>query len=109
MKPFAIAGIKMKVSAIASNVEMMKLKIDITINLYPWIEMAVFSELCAFEPLTYPVQKIPNNFEGEMQALAKKYGICLLPGSIFEKSESNIYTTARVIKPQRKIVSGVKN
>jgi hypothetical protein len=37
MKPFAIAGIQMKVSAVASNVEMMKLKIDITMNLYPWI------------------------------------------------------------------------
>jgi hypothetical protein len=56
MKPFAIAGIQMKVSAVASNVEMMKLKIDITMNLYPWIEMIVFSELCAFGPLSHAAQ-----------------------------------------------------
>jgi predicted amidohydrolase len=105
MKPFAIAGIQMKVSAVASNVEMMKLKIDITMNLYPWIEMIVFSELCAFGPLTHAAQPFPNNFEAEMQAKAKEYGVWLLPGSIFEKSEGNIYNTASVINPQGEVVT----
>lgn len=105
MKPFAIAGIQMKVSAVASNVEMMKLKIDITMNLYPWVEMIMFSELCAFGPLTHTAQVIPNNFEAEMQAKAKQYGIWLLPGSIFEKSEGKIYNTASVINPAGEIVT----
>jgi predicted amidohydrolase len=105
MKPFAIAGIQMKVSAVSSNVEMMKLKIDITMNLYPWIEMIVFSELCAFGPLTHAAQPFPNNFEAEMQAKAKEYGVWLLPGSIFEQSEGNIYNTASVINPQGEVVT----
>ncbi|MGB4839981.1 MAG: carbon-nitrogen hydrolase family protein [Saprospiraceae bacterium] len=105
MKPFAIAGIQMKVSAVASNVEMMKLKIDITMNLYPWIEMIMFSELCAYGPLTHTAQPIPNNFEAEMQAIAKKYGIWLLPGSIFEQSEGKLYNTATVINPHGEIVN----
>ncbi len=105
MKPFAIAGIQMKVSAVVSNVEMMKLKIDITMNLYPWIEMIMFSELCAYGPLTYTAQPIPNDFEAEMQAMAKKYGIWLLPGSIFEKSDDKLYNTATVINPEGEIVT----
>jgi predicted amidohydrolase len=105
MKPFAIAGIQMKVSAIVSNVEMMKLKIDITMNLYPWIEMIMFSELCAYGPLTHAAQPIPNNFEKEMQAKAKQYGIWLLPGSIFEKSDDKIYNTASVINPEGEVVT----
>ena len=105
MRPFAIAGIQMKVSAVASNVEMMKLKIDITMNLYPWIEMIVFSELCAFGPLTHAAQAIPNDFEKVMQAKAKQYGIWLLPGSIFEKTGGNIYNTASVINPQGEVVT----
>ena len=105
MRPFAIAGIQMKVSAVASNVEMMKLKIDITMNLYPWIEMIVFSELCAFGPLTFAAQPIPNTFEKEMQEKAKQYGVWLLPGSIFEKSEGNIYNTASVINPAGEVVT----
>jgi predicted amidohydrolase len=105
MRPFAIAGIQMKVSAIASNVEMMKLKLNITMSLYPWVEMVVFSELCAYGPLTHTAEAIPGNFEQEMQAMAKKHGIWLLPGSIFEKSEGHIYNTATVINPQGEIVT----
>jgi predicted amidohydrolase len=105
MRPFAIAGIQMKVSAVVPNVEMMKLKLDITMNLYPWIEMVMFSELCAYGPLTYTAQEVPNHFEAEMQAMAKKYGIWLLPGSIFEKTADAIYNTATVINPQGEIVN----
>jgi predicted amidohydrolase len=105
MRPFAIAGIQMKVSAVTSNVEMMKLKLDITMNLYPWIEMVVFSELCAFGPLTHYAQELPCAFEAEMQAMAKKYGIWLLPGSIFEKRDDRIYNTATVINPDGEIIS----
>ena len=104
-KPFAIAGIQMKTSSVVSNVEMMKLKLDITMNLYPWIEMVVFSELCAFGPLIHFAQEFPCNFEKEMQEKAKKYGIWLLPGSVFEKSEGNIYNTASVINPQGEVVT----
>ena len=105
MRPFAIAGIQMKVSAVGSNVEMMKLKINITMSIYPWVEMIVFSELNAYGPLTHNAQEIPGSFEQEMQAMAKKHGIWLLPGSIFEKSEGNIYNTATVINPEGEIVT----
>jgi len=105
MKPFAVAGIQMKVSAIVPNVEMMKLKINITMNLYPWVEMIVFSELSPYGPFTKTAQPIPNNFEAEMQALAKKYGIWLLPGSIFESRNDKIYNTASVINPNGEIVN----
>ena len=95
----------MKVSAIAPNVEMMKLKINITMSIYPWVEMIVFSELNAYGPLTHNAQEIPGSFEHEMQAMAKKHKIWLLPGSIFEKSAGNIYNTATVINPQGEIVN----
>jgi predicted amidohydrolase len=105
MKPFAIAGVQMKVSAVHSNVEMMKLKLDITMNLYPWVEMVVFSELCGYGPLLHTAQEVPGAFEQEMQAMAKKYGIWLLPGSIFEKRDGLIFNTASVINPQGEIVT----
>jgi len=105
MKAFAIAGIQMKVSAVVPNVELMKLKINITMNLYPWVQMIVFSELCAYGPLLHAAQEMPCGFENEMQALAKKYGIWLLPGSIFEKRDGKIYNTATVINPEGEIVT----
>lgn len=105
MKPFAVAGIQMKVSAVVPNVDMMKLKLDITMNLYPWVEMVVFSELCAYGPLLHNAQEVPGDFEEQMKAMAKKYGIWLLPGSIFEKSEDKIYNTATVINPEGEVVT----
>jgi len=105
MRPFAIAGIQMKVSAVASNVPMMKVKLDIAMSLYPWVEMVVFSELNGYGPLTHTAQEVPGNFEAEMQAMAKKHGIWLIPGSIFEKTEGAIYNTATVINPQGEIVT----
>lgn len=105
MIPFTIAGIQMQVSAMQSNVEMMKTKLDIAMHLYPSIQMVLFSELCAYGPLTYHAQEVPGVFEAKMQELAKKYGIWLLPGSIFEKAGDKIYNTATVINPSGEIVT----
>jgi len=105
MKPFAIAGVQMKVYATQSNVEMMKVKLDILMNLYPWVEMVVFSELCAYGPLIHTAQEIDGPFELEMKRMAKKHGIWLLPGSIFEKRGDDVYNTATVYNPDGEVVT----
>jgi len=105
MKPFAIAGVQMKVFATQSNVEMMKVKLDILMNLYPWVEMVVFSELCAYGPLIHTAQEIEGPFELEMKRMAKKHGIWLLPGSIFEKRGDDVYNTATVYNPDGEVVT----
>ncbi|WP_340105760.1 carbon-nitrogen hydrolase family protein [Rhodohalobacter sp. 8-1] len=105
MRPFAIAGVQMKVFATQSNVEMMKVKLDILMNLYPWVEMVVFSELCAYGPLIHTAQQVDGPFELEMKRMAKKHGIWLLPGSIFEKRGDQVYNTATVYNPQGEVVT----
>jgi predicted amidohydrolase len=105
MKPFAIAGVQMKVFATQSNVEMMKVKLDILMNLYPWVEMVVFSELCACGPLIHTAQEIDGPFELEMKRMAKKHGIWLLPGSIFETKGDDVYNTATVYNPDGEVVT----
>ncbi len=105
MKPFTIAGIQMKVSATQSNVEMMKLKLDITMNIYPAVDLVVFSELCGYGPLTYYAQEMPGFFEAEMKAQAKKHKVWLVPGSVFEKVDDKIYNTALVINPEGEVVA----
>jgi predicted amidohydrolase len=105
MKSFSIAGIQMKVSATYSNVEAMKLKLNILMNIYPWVDMVLFSELCAYGPLTHNAVEFPCEFEHEMQQLAAEHKIWLLPGSIFEKRGNKIYNTASVINPKGEIVT----
>lgn len=105
MKPFAIAGVQMRVSAAVPNVDAMLLKLDILMNIYPWVDMVVFSELCAYGPLTYHAQEVPGEFEQRMCAAAAKHGVWLLPGSIFERANGNIYNTASVINPEGSVVA----
>lgn len=110
MKPFSIAGIQMRTGSSHSNVEAMKLKLDLLMNIYPWVDMVLFSELCAYGPHTTHAQAVPGEFEQEMCAAAAKHGIWLLPGSIFERARDNageerIYNTASVIDPEGSVIA----
>ncbi len=105
MQPFSIAGVQMRVSASVSNVAAMLLKLDILMNIYPWVDMVVFSELCGYGPLTYHAQAVPGAFEQEMCAAAAKHGVWLLPGSVFERRDGHVYNTASVINPQGSVVT----
>lgn len=105
MKPFSIAGIQMRVSASYSNVEAMKLKLGILMNIYPWVDMAVFSELCAHGPLTHFALDRIEDFEEPMQEMAVRHKVWLLPGSVFHKVDGKIYNVASVIDPSGKIVA----
>ena len=48
MKPFSIAGIQMRTTTAQANVEAMKTKLDLLMAIYPWVDMVMFSELCAY-------------------------------------------------------------
>jgi deaminated glutathione amidase len=104
MTPFSIAGIQMNVSAAHSNVAMMKHKINVLTSVYPWVQMVMFSELCAFGPLTSHAKRFPNETEHEFREIAKKHGIWLIPGTMFQKKEDKIYNTASVIDPNGEVV-----
>ena len=105
MKPFSLAGIQMRTSSAVPNVEAMKTKLDLLMAIYPWVDMVMFSELCAYGPLTTHAQAVPGEFEQEMCAMAAKHGIWLLPGSIFELKDGHIYNTATVIDPEGSVVT----
>lgn len=104
MRSFSIAGIQMPVSAVQSNVPAMLRKLDILMSVYPWVQMVVFSELCAFGPLTYYAQKFPNPIEESFRAAARKHGIWLVPGTMFRRVGPTIFNTATVINPAGDVV-----
>ena len=110
MKPFSIAGIQMRTTTAHANVEAMKTKLDLLMAIYPWVDMVMFSELCAYGPHITHAQAVPGEFEQEMCAMAAKHGIWLLPGSIFERAknaagETVVYNTATVIDPEGSVVT----
>lgn len=104
MKPFAIAGMQLELSAVRENVTHMGERLDVLMSVYPWVQMVVFSELAAFGPLVTNAMPLENETVRTFQSWAKKHGIWLVPGSMFERSEAGIYNTATVIDPSGGIV-----
>ncbi|RMF34852.1 MAG: carbon-nitrogen hydrolase family protein [Alphaproteobacteria bacterium] len=106
MTPFAIAGIQMHVAALHSNVEGMRHRLDVLMARFPWTQMVVFSELAPFGPLDRFAQPFPNDTLARFQEDARRHGVWLLPGSMFEKREDGrIFNTAVVIDPEGEIVA----
>lgn len=105
MSQFSIAGVQMFVSATVSNVEMMKHKIDLTVSVYPWVDMIMFSELCAFGPLTHNALEDMSAFEHEFCELAKRHSIWIVPGTLYQKRGEEIFNTTMAISPEGVVVS----
>ncbi|MEW2911267.1 carbon-nitrogen hydrolase family protein [Leisingera sp. JC11] len=106
MTPFAIAGVQMHVGALHSNVEAMRHRIEILMARFPWTQMVLFSELAPYGPLDRFAQPFPNDAIQQFQEDARRFGIWLIPGSMFEKTEDGrILNTSVVINPQGEIVA----
>lgn len=104
MIPFAIAGVQMSLSAIHSNVDRMITRLNVLMQIYPWVQMVVFSELAPFGPLLANAQPFPSDTEAQFQELAYRHKIWLLPGSMFERDGDHIYNTTSVIDPAGNVV-----
>jgi predicted amidohydrolase len=104
MKPFAIAGMQLELSALHENVTQMGARLDVLMHVYPWVQMVVFSELAPFGPLLANAQTFPNATEEAFQNWARKHEIWLIPGSMYEREGDRIYNTTSVIDPDGKIV-----
>lgn len=105
MKQFSIAGVQMYVGATASNIEMMKHKVELTVSIYPWVNMIMFSELCAYGPLTNNALVDISGFEKEFCDLARTHSVWIVPGSIYQRRGEEIYNTTMAISPDGEIVS----
>ena len=88
-----------------NNVEQMRHRLDVLMHLYPWVQMVVFSELAAHGPAPHSAQPAGGGFEKEFKEMARRHGIWLVPGSIFEKRDGAIYNMTPVVSPEGEIVA----
>ena len=104
MTMLGIAGIQMPVSAIANNIDMMERYASHVRKRFPWVTVMVFSELCVFGSNPAHAQTMPGEAENRLQAIAAKYGMWLIPGTMFEKLDGKIYNTTPIISPEGIVV-----
>jgi predicted amidohydrolase len=104
MKNVAIAGLQLN-AANGNNLDSMESEIDAAVRRFPWLDMVVLAELNAFGGSTEHAQPMPGPAEQRFCEAARRHGIWLLPGSMFEKTNGHIYNTAPVINPDGEVIA----
>ena len=89
MSQFAIAGLQLEVSG-KDNRYLIQKEIERTLRLYPWVQMVVIGELATFGADKSFAQELPGEVENFYCRIAKYLGICLVPGSVYEKVGEDI-------------------
>jgi deaminated glutathione amidase len=103
MTQFAVAGIQMHLHH-GNNIEAMRHRLDLTMHLYPWVQMVMFSELACFGPLLHHAQPLPGASEEAFQEMAASHRVWLVNGSMYERKDGAIYNTTTVAGPSGEIV-----
>lgn len=104
MPKFTIAGLQLALPA-GDNRERIEHEAAIAMARFPWIQMLVLPELATFGPALNRAEALPGPTERAYQALARRHGIWLVPGSIYERAGEQIFNTAPVIDPQGEVVA----
>ncbi|HEU0201651.1 MAG TPA: carbon-nitrogen hydrolase family protein, partial [Burkholderiaceae bacterium] len=108
MSEFGIAGIQMAVSAFEENITRMDRYVGHVQQRFPWVRMMLFSELAAFGPNPAKAQPMPGAAEAHLCEIARRHGVWLIPGSLFELRQTAagnaIFNTTPVIDPHGHVV-----
>lgn len=104
MSRIAVAALQLALPNDENNVARITARIDALLATFPWVELVVVSELAAFGHSPAFAQPLPGEAEEIFCASAKKHGIWLVPGSMFERTAEKIYNTASVIDPTGTVI-----
>jgi len=104
MTHFAIAGLQLAISE-QDNRYLIRSQVEKTKRVFPWVDMIVVGELASFGPNTVNAQLLPGETERFYTQLASDNDVWLIPGSMFEQDEDEVYNTALVINPAGEVVA----
>jgi predicted amidohydrolase len=100
---FAIAGLQLETQA-TGNVDAMIEELDLVKRRFPWLHMVLFGELHAFGTRTAHAEPLPGPTEQRFCEAARRTGLWVLPGTLFERAGDTVYNTAPVINPKGEVV-----
>ncbi|ANO52116.1 carbon-nitrogen hydrolase family protein [Woeseia oceani] len=104
MSRIAIAGLQLE-GPNGDNLAHMEAEIDSAMRRFPWLDMLVASELNACGTDVRNAEPMPGPREQRFCGIARRHGIWLVPGSMFEAADGVVYNTVPVISPQGEIVA----
>ena len=85
-----IAGLQMPVAAGEDNIPRMARLAAHTKHRFPWVEVMLFPELAVFGADPARAQPLPGDAENRLADIARRNGVWLVPGSLFERRDGAI-------------------
>lgn len=104
MTTFGIAGLQLEALG-GDNTNNMLAEIDKVMGRFSWLEMIVLPELNACGADRALAEPMPGPTEARFCDAARKHGIWLIPGSLFEQDGDRVYNTAPVINPNGDVIA----
>lgn len=101
---FGIAALQLELDK-AGNLDRILSEINVITQLMPWIRMVIIGELAIDGANPARAQTLPGPAENRLCDVAAKCGIWLVPGSIYEKRDGQVFNTTPVINPDGQVVA----
>ncbi len=104
MSYLSIAGLQLELGA-EDNLSVIEQEIDLVKKRFPWLQMVVLPELCTYGANTGLAVQLPGEVENCFREAARKNNVWLIPGSIYESRNGDVYNTAPVINPDGEVIA----
>jgi formamidase len=90
-----------------ANLKALERSIEVIRYNSPWVKLICAHELCIQGVLSLEdvAQEIPGPLTDELGAMAKRHGIYLVPGSLYERRNDVIHNTAPVFDPRGQLMA----
>lgn len=103
MRPFAIAGLQMAVSASADNLTRIEEQVDHLMHHFPWVQLVMLSELAVMGPTANKAILRDGPEVERLQQLARRHALWFVPGSFYERVGDLVFNSVPIIKPDGEI------
>ncbi len=104
MTQLAIACLQLELTDY-DNLDLCLEEIDALLRRFPWVQMVLLGELAVPGPDPGRAQPLPGPAEDAFRESARRHGIWLLPGSLYERAGEHVYNTAPVIDPDGAVIA----
>ncbi len=104
MRRFGLAALQLELGP-GNNMDVIAEEIACASLRFPWIDMVMLAELASHGVSLDAAEPLPGPTEQRYQEIARKHGLWLLPGSLYERAGERVYNTAPVIDPTGTVVA----
>ena len=104
MRRFGLAALQLELGP-GNNMDVIAAEIATVSRRFPRIDMIMLAELASHGVSLDAAEPLPGPTEQRYQEIARKHGLWLLPGSLYERAGDRVYNTAPVIDPTGTVVA----